>query len=79
MPAAELPLGEFQCSFMTLVTGKATSYTSHSLLLCEPLGAGLVTRCEHPTAALMRIRQVSASPYFMLGLRRLTRWMILSP
>jgi len=58
MPAAELSLGKLQYSLMTTMAVRATFYTSHTLLLCEPLGAGQMTSCEHPTAALIRLRQV---------------------
>jgi len=40
---------------MTAAGSHPTLYTSHVLLLCEPLGAGS-TSCMHPTAATKRIR-----------------------
>jgi len=50
--AAKIALVHFQDFLMTAVAGRATLYTSHELLLYEPLGAGVShTCCEHPTAA----------------------------
>ena len=40
--------------------------TCHCLLLCEPLGAGRITSCEHPTAALKMDNDASELLFFGL-------------